>query len=192
MSSPAAVSSADISALLAGQTIGNAYPWNTGDFDLIEGHYRLVCATIERTCRVKSRIEWDHYGSGYASFIDAWFYRPEAGFAPAHPTDYENEYVGLVVLLSRASPFYAYAEGEKGWSATRGHSYMPFLDAIDRLTVPSVQALAESCSTVLASHGMRRLRAETLSHPLPPDARSATNLSDRAYTYFDALFNWDD
>jgi hypothetical protein len=192
MKPPASLTSSDIDALMAGETIGDAHPWNTGNPDLIEGHYKLVCAAVERTCRAKSRIEWNHYGSGYASFVDACFYRPEAAFAPAHPTDYENEYVGLVVLLSRLSPFYALAEGEKGWSSTRGHSYMPCLDAIDRLTVPSVKELEKSCSAILESHGLQRLHAEALSHPMPPGTRIATNLSDRAHTYFDALFHWDD
>ena len=192
MNPSAALSSSDIDALLAGKTVGDAYPWSTGDSDLIEGHYKMVCAAIERTCQVQSHIEWNHYGSGYASFVDAWFYRPEAGFAPTQSTDCENEYVGLVVLLSRSSPFFALSEGEKGWSASRGHSYLPNLEAIDRLTVPSVQALAESCTAILEAHGLRRLRADILSHPLPPGTRIATNLSDRSYSYFDAIFNWDD
>ncbi len=141
-----------------------------------------------------SRIEWDHYGSGYASFVDAWFYRPDAAFALASPTNYDNEYVGLVVLLNRFSPFYALAQGYKGWSVRPGnaYSYLPSLDSIDSLTVPAVQEIAESCSAVLASYGLRRLNAETLSRPLPPGTRIATNLSGHAYTYFDALFNWDD
>jgi hypothetical protein len=192
MNPSAAISSSDIEALLDGKTIGDAYPWNTGEPDLIEGHYKLVCAAIERSCGVRSRIEWNHYGSGYASFVDAWFYRPDAGFAPTRPTGYEQEYVGLVVLLSRLSPYFSFSEGGKGWSANRAHSYLPCLEAIDRLTVPSVRALAQNCATILVAHGLRRLHAEALGHPLPSGATVATNLSDHAHTYFDALFNWDD
>jgi hypothetical protein len=192
MTRPAVLTRSNIDALLDGATIGSAHPWSTSAPDEIERHYRRVCADIESTCRVKSRIDWDHYGSGYASFIDAWFYREDSSFPVVHRADYEHEHTGLVVLMSRSSPFYAMAEGEKGWDTTRGYSYMPALDSVDCLNTPSVEALAVDCERILSLHGMVRIHAEELRQPLPPEVRIQTNLSGSTYTYFDALFNWDD
>jgi hypothetical protein len=192
MNQTAAIAPADIDTLLADGIIGSTHPWNSGDAQAIEGHYRRVCADVERTCRVKSRTVWDHYGSGYASFVDAWFYRPEPAFAVPQATDYENEYVGLVALLSRSSPYFVLAEGSKGWSGNRGYSYMPSLDSVDRFNNPAVRALARDCTSLLETYGLRRISAAELCQPLPPGTRMSTNLTDRAYTYFDALFHWDD
>lgn len=76
-------------------------PFDPADDDSIRRFYTGLVGQIEREPRLRSRVEWNHYGSGYASFIEAWFY-PADGRASLPPFRAGDErHVGLVVLLSR-------------------------------------------------------------------------------------------
>lgn len=182
----------DIESLLDQRPISDRHPWVTGDDQAVESHFKAVFAAISRSTRCLSRIEWDHYGSGYASFIDAWFYRPDASFDARHRCGYRDEHTGLVVLLSRLSPYVVFMEGEKHWDQHRGSSYMPEFDMVDRLTTPAVVALGQDVQRTLESFGMVRASKGALEEPLPPGIKVATNLANRGYTQFDALFHWED
>jgi hypothetical protein len=170
------------------------------------GFYGRVCEEISRRTGVLERGEWNHYGCGYASYIDAWFYRTSAEFQVAPPTASEEKYRGLGVLLSRLSPYFVIMEGEKGWwttpsnshSKTRnqaaggGHSYVPQFEMVDRLSSPAVRKLAAQLEPMLTEFGLIRVGKDQLSEPLPDDIRIDTNLSDGPLRLFDALFYWYD
>ena len=181
-----------IEALVAGKPLGQPAPWSGSDTTQVEALHRRACADIERTCRVRSRITWDDYGSGYASYVDAWFYRPDADFAVRQPPGADPEYVGLAVLLCRLSPHFVLGEGRQGWSAVRSHRYMPSLAMVDVFTNDAVSALAEQVATLLGRHGLARAHAAELRTPLPCAQRVRTNLTTHGQTWFDALFHWED
>ena len=186
------LSTEEIHALISGRCIKDQYPWSEQDASSIEAFYKSACATVERTANVSSRTEWNHYGSGYASYIDAWFYRPSADFHVTQPLKYGHEYSGLVVLLSRLAPFFAFMEEEKRWSAHTATSYLPTLEAIDNLRSPAVRELATKVQITLEGLGLTRVSKTDLAVPLPPGVSAVTNLTDRGFTHFDALFYWDD
>lgn len=182
----------EIHALISGRCIGDRRPWAEQDASSVEAFYKSACATVERTANVSSRTEWNHYGSGYASYIDAWFYRPTADFHVDQPLKYGHEYKGLVVLFSRLAPFFAFMEEEKRWSAHTASSYMPALEAIDNLRSPAVRDLAAKVQVMLEGLGLTRALKADLAIPLPPGISVTTNLTDQGFTQFDALFYWDD
>jgi len=186
------LSSAQIDRLLAQQPVSALHPWVTADEGLIEGHLKAACAAVSRETRVESKIDWGHYGSGYASFVDAWFYKPTPEFNVKNPIRYGHEHVGLVVLLSRLSPFFVFMEGEKHWHAHGGSSYMPASDMLDDLKNEGVVRLAQQIQPILERHALVRAYRTDLSDPLPTGIKVPTNLADRGYTQFDALFYWED
>lgn len=190
MSSP--LSEEEIDQLLSQRCISAAHPWGTDDERKIDSFYRSVCEEISRSTRTLSKIEWNHYGSGYASFIDAWFYRPKPEFALKALAGDKEAYAGVVVLLSRLSPFFVLMEGEKRWNDRSASSYMPSLELVDEFTRPAVKLLAEQLRESLEQQGLRRLQRRDLSSPLRADATVPTILSEAPYTVFDALFHWED
>lgn len=185
---------AQIDRLLSGQSISDRMPWSSGDAQQVDDFYRAVCADIMRETGTQSRIERGHYGSGYASYIDAWFYRPDPSFKPKHPLGYEQEYAGLILLLSRLSPCAVMMEGSKGWSVSNrtAASYMPAATMVDELENTVIIALAARVQALLESHGIRRLSHADLAAPLAPALSVPTILTDPPYTEFDALFHWED
>ena len=186
------LSSAQIDRLLAQQPISELHPWVTADEDVVEGHLKSACAAVARGTRAESKIDWGHYGSGYASFVDAWFYEPTAEFNANNPIRYGSEYVGLVVLLSRLSPYFVFMEGEKHWHAHGGSSYLPAFDMLDDLKNKGVLRLAQQIQPILEHHGLVRAYRPELADALPTCIKVPTNLADREYTQFDALFYWED
>ena len=89
-----------ISFLLTGtgKPILDRPPWNGTEKEIIAFYRNLVGSIIERT-GFKAQVEWDAYGSGYASFIDAWFYVEEERFSKRAPKG--SSYCGVAVPVSR-------------------------------------------------------------------------------------------
>lgn len=183
----------EISALLSERSISQAYPWVTNDFREIEKFYKSLIAQAMRKTQVKSLVEWQNYGSGYASFVDAWFYRESPDFSARFRPDRGEAYTGLVVVLSRLSPYFVLMEGEKSWNADGGgSSYLPHLDSVDEFRSQAVINLADDVQAILEEHGLIRLNHAMLDKPLDPDIDVPTVLTNRPFTLFDALFHWED
>lgn len=181
-----------IKLLLSQRTISDRHPWVTCDERAIDDYLKCVCEAVTRTTGTESRIEWEHYGSGYSSFVDAWFYKAIPEFNVKRPTRYGEERAGLVVLLSRLSPYFALMEGEKHWHPHGGASYLPEFDMLDKLENAGVQRLADEVQPVLESYGLIRATRLELSDSLPAGTVVPTILSDGRLTQFDAIFYWED
>lgn len=192
MNTSSLFSAEELARLMAHESISSMHPWGTGDESKIDNYLKVVCEEICLATNTLSRIEWGHYGSGYASFVDAWFYRPTSAFDVPSPLHHGEEYVGLVILLSRLSPHCVFMEGEKCWHATGGSSYLPSFEHIDSLFSPGVLGLVTPVQEILESHGFRRLFKSELAGPLHSDLQVPTILGDPPYIEFDALFHWED
>ncbi|KQZ26957.1 hypothetical protein [Duganella sp. Root1480D1] len=187
------ISDDEISALLSERSISQEYPWVTNDFQEIEKFFKFLFAETRRKTQVKSLVEWQNYGSGYASFVDAWFYRESPDFSASFEPDRGESYTGLVVVLSRLSPYFVLMEGEKSWNAEGGgSSYLPNLGSVDKFRSQAVLDLASEVQAILEIHGLIRLSHEMLDKPIDPEFDVPTVLSDRPFTLFDALFHWED
>lgn len=181
-----------IDALLSQRSISDLYPWNTDDEKVIDGFYKGVCAAVSRVTGALSRIEWDHCGSGYESYIDAWFYKVSPEFNVDKPVHHGSEHKGLVLLLSCLSPYFVFMEGEKTWHAHGGSSYLPEFGMVDHLPSQGVAALADQVQPVLESYGLIRVSREDLMESLPSTLHVPTILIDGGFSQFDALFYWED
>ncbi|RJL22896.1 hypothetical protein [Pectobacterium polaris] len=185
----------EISCLLqlAAQCISDEYPWVSNDEETIDKHFKEICAQVMCLTDTQSRIEWEHYGSGYASFVDAWFYKNTPDFNVQRPFRYGEEHTGLTVLLSRLSPYFVLMESEKRWDVHGGGSgALPELEQIDRLETPAVIALSEQVQSELEKRGLIRVYKDQLTSPLPTGTHVPTLLTEHDFTQFDALFHWED
>lgn len=178
--------------MLAHECISSKHPWSTNDEAKVDSHLKTICEEVQAETGALSRIEWDHYGSGYASFVDAWFYKPTSEFAAKDPVRHGEEHVGLVVLLSRLTAAFVFLEGEKHWHSKGGSSYLPCFQGVDSLSSPGVIDLSAQAQSVLERHGLRRLSKLDLARPLPLDTPVPTILGDAPFFEFDALFHWED
>lgn len=180
-----------IRELIDGRPIVADFAYGKSDAAAVNALHRNACREVEKQTLMSSRIEWDRYGSGHASFTDAWFYREEPGWAG--PVMDAPSWCGLGVLLSRLSPYFVFMEGFKSWSDGGEASYHPEFGAVDLITTPVVADAAPSIQRVLEQQGLIRLHASDLDIDLDPQIHVPTVLSRPGrQVEFDALFYWED
>lgn len=177
-----------ITTLVKQQPITDEWPWSTQDEATINHYYTDVIADVRQNVQLLDKTDFEHYDSGYASFIDCWLYREDEEFRFASG----NSYWGLVVLFSRLSNYYVVGEGQLSWRTTDASSYLPSFVMVDKISHRAVQSIIDDVCEVLDAHGLVRLRAEELSEPLPDEIRVRTILSRHPRRHFDALFYWFD
>ena len=184
---------AEVARLVQGQPVREPLPFDPANDDgSIRRFYEDLVQRIERAQGLRARVEWGHYGCGYASFIEAWFY-PADGSARVPPHQAGDErHAGLVVLLSRLSRFFVLGQDEKSWSANAGSGSLPDFSTVDDLTHPAVWPHVAPVTGLLTAAGLQRLSRADLAALLPPDVRVPTILSNEPFRQFDALFHWED
>lgn len=181
-----------LNKLLHGQSISDQLPWASNDEEEIVRFYRSICDDLCREFFLSSEIEWEDYGSGYASYIDAWFYRDNDRFNVSSNPECRG-FTGLFVLFSRLSPYFVVGEGAKSWNVEGGgRSYLPSFELVDDFTHQPVADLFRELEPRLTQRGLVRLCKDDLGELLPENSRVPTILCDPPYRAFDALFHWAD
>jgi hypothetical protein len=66
----------EIAQLIRGQELVRFPPVRTPT-PLLESFYADLVKEFTNSTGCAEKTEWNHYGSGYASFVDAWFYFPD-------------------------------------------------------------------------------------------------------------------
>lgn len=178
----------EIASLIRKGSIVDREPWNAEGAH--EAFYRRILAEIEEKSGVCIKAEFNAYGSGYASFVDAFCY-PGDDASRINHQEPGVEYAGIAILLSRLGNFYTLGKVQKSWSDTGGSSYLPDSRMSDDFTEPFFQAPLKGIREVLARHGMREIRVGELQTPIDVPY-IPTILDDGSYKEFDALYFWHD
>ena len=186
-------SETEVARLIQGQPVGEPLPFDPADEGSIRRFYEGLAQRIEREQGLCARVEWNHYGSGYASFIEGWFY-PVDGRARLRPFQAGDErHMGLVVLWSRLSRFFVLGQDEKSWSADgSGSGCLPNFSTVDDLTHPELLPHVAPVTALLTAAGLQRLSRRELAALLPETCLVSTILTDQPFRHFDALFHWED
>jgi len=158
----------------------------------LSNRYRTSAELVQITLGLERKDEWDNYGSGCATFLDSWFYKPEPVFAINEPDNVGDSYEGVFVLFCLLTPLYVLGSGIKSWSESGGSSYLPNLEMVDHFSSPDIAELAGEIASILKTQGLVRAYRDELSLPLPSDIEIDTNLSGKSLTTFDGFFNWMD
>ena len=182
-------SALEIGRLIQGRPIREPLPFDPANDEAVRRFYGGLVARIEREQDLRSRVEWNHYGSGYASFIEAWFYPADDR---ARLPGREEGHAGLVVLFSRLSRCFVLGQDEKRWSPDGGSAGLPNFSTVDDITHPALLPFAGPVTALLTAAGLERLRRQDLAVPLPDTIQVPTILTDPPFRQFDALFHWED
>ena len=174
--------------------VWHEYPFDKGKDSTIETFYRDICEGIKHSTKTLYQLEVNDYGSGYASYYDAWFYQESTDFAGSIIKG-SASYEGLTVLFHRMLPYYVFMQGSKSWStnqSTSCASYLPSRKMLDEFTCDAVKELAEKVEMILAYKGLIRLNRLALTTPLKIAERIPSVLIDDYVSYYDGLFYWED
>lgn len=175
-------------------TIWHDFPFDADKKSTVVTFYQGLYKQVKRRTKALCYVEPDSYGSGYASFYDAWFYKKTPDFDNKFAADIES-YEGLVVLVHKHLPYYVFMQGTKSWKAAdpaSRSSYLPSRKLVDNLTNSAVIELASEVEKILSAKGLVRLKQKTLDTRLDIQIDIPTELMDGYLSYFDGLFYWED
>lgn len=65
----------ELRGFIRGEILGDVFPYHTNDHQEVEKHLERLFYRIKRIHGVECEADFDHYGSGYASFVE--FFLPQ-------------------------------------------------------------------------------------------------------------------
>lgn len=168
--------------------VGDTFPYLGGSEEDIENHLKAVVATLRRSHLLDVEADFNHYSSGYASYVDVFCAKSNRQSTVCRgDTDWID---GIAVYLARLAPIAAYGTqqrtrhargGSQGFLRSRGVGQIPNGDWSNEL---------HEIITSLKSFGFLLPNLEELCEPLPFKAKIPTIFDNECV--FDAIFYWED
>lgn len=196
-------------AMIDGKTTGTSFPYHTGSEEEIEKHIKTLLHHLKQSERIDCDGEFDHYGSGYASYVELFCYKRNGGSVIRHSYIAKDsvtalEIEGVVVYASRLAPVAVIGKDQRLKSIRDGrgekeefYSGRSFLSPKDVGTQPSgFREEVLEIRNQLTAAGYTVLEKDDVIQPLPFEAKIPTILcipkNGGVYKVFDAIFYWSD
>lgn len=191
----------ELQKLIAGEIIGDIYPYDTNDETEIEAHIKRLFHRINRIPNVVCDAEWYHFGSGYASFIEFFCYQQKDRIVVEEKYGMrEIETKGIIIDISRLAPVAIMGEDDRymklhietNKEVSGGHGSI--IDHPNSLHVGErLQTIRKELEKALKEFNYELLKAEEIEQPLSFQTTIPTIYrSARQYLVMDAIFYWED
>jgi hypothetical protein len=182
------LSESQLRTLIAGKSVGDRWPYFGGTDADIENHLHRVVDALRSTGLLEIDADFDHYGSGYASYVHVSCEKRGGGSRARR--DNADRIEGLAIYLSRLTPLAVYGSEERYISAAGGSR--GFIDVPTLYSVPSGDWQVEIAAIrrTLESLGFTFPPRDQLAEPLPFEADIPTILDD--VHVYGAIFYWED
>lgn len=187
--------------LIEGKIIGQQFPYDTYSEEEIEPHIRRLFYRINRIPNLVCEAEWNHFGSGYASFVEFFCYRKE------DVTLFEEKgnrrtliTKGIIIDVCRLAPVAIMGEDDRYKTICTetnelvGGAYGSLLGDPRQLTVgEQLQTVEKALSQALIEFDYNLLEEQHILHPLPFQTNIPTIYRrPKDYLVMDAIFYWID
>lgn len=93
------------------------YPYSTQDPDTIEHFLQQVVESLKNSDQMEVEAEFDHYGSGYASYVEVFCDRRQPSSSASNS---DSATPGITLYLSRLLPIVVYGATEKAANSYSG------------------------------------------------------------------------
>lgn len=194
-------SNEQLQALIKGEIVGDTYPYNTNNEQEIEAHIRQLFYKINRIPNLVCEAEWNHFGSGYASFVEFFCYRQEDVTVVEEKYGFkEVKTNGIILDICRLAPVAIMGEDDRykkiriETNEVVSGAYGTLLDGANRLVVnENFQSMAEQLKKSLKEFGYVLLEAEKINQSLSFQTNIPTIYrKPNQYKVMDAIFYWED
>lgn len=194
-------SNEQLQGLIEGKIVGNKFPYDTNNEQEIEAHIRRLFHRIKRIPNLVCEAEWNHFGSGYASFVEFFCYREEDIIVVEEKYGFrEIKTDGIIIDICRLAPVAIIGEDER-YKTIRtqtdevvGGAHGSLLGRPKILDLSEkFQAIAEELKQALKEFDYELLEAEKMNQPLSFQTKIPTIYREpRDYLVVDAIFYWED
>lgn len=187
--------------LIQGEIVGNEFPYEPNNEQEIEAHIRRLFHRINRIPNVICEAEWNHFGSGYASFVEFFCYRKEdVVIVEEKHGCWEIKTEGIIIDICRLAPVAIMREDDR-YQTIRietnevvGGASGSLLDGPNQLFVSEkFQVIARKLKQALKEFDYELLEAEEMNQPLSLKTKISTIYRvSREYLVMDTIFYWED
>lgn len=193
-------SNKELQDLIARKAVGNRFPYDTENQQEIDAHIRRFFYRLNRIPNLICEAEWNHFGSGYASFVEIFCYIKEGLIVEEKYGMREENIEGIIIDICRLAPVAIMGMDERFHKIrietnekVSGASGC-LLDGPHRLYVnEKYQEVADKIGFALQEFDIELLSAATLNELLPFRAKIDTiHRNPNDYLIMDAIFYWED
>lgn len=193
--------------MIAKEPVGDSYPYYTKDENQIEKYIKDLFYKFNRSKSIQCEAMFDHYGSGYASYVDFFFYKRDGSSVLSKKyiekdslTSFEID--GLVLYISRLAPVAIFgkdirskailetSKGKKEYFS--GFSMLSQSQEVIKEVPGKWKDNFREIKLKLDEAGYMILDKTYLEQPLPFKAKIETFTHSNQYKLFDAIFYWMD
>lgn len=179
------------------ETISAQYPYSEQDDDVLLDYIKPLLADMTRA-NIRYTMEVNHFGSGYASYIQLMCYTDDFVTVTEENGEREEDRRGLFVLISRLAPVVAIVNdawqwrrfNEKGEDNGGGGTMVDFPELV---IDDKYKQLANDLTRLFMKYHFTILQLQDVDKPLPFDEKIRTLSRPRGqYLVWDAVFYWED
>ncbi|GAF14189.1 hypothetical protein JCM19045_3490 [Bacillus sp. JCM 19045] len=191
----------ELRGFIRGEILGDVFPYHTNDHQEVEKHLERLFYRIKRIHGVECEADFDHYGSGYASFVEFFCHRKtDTKVLWTNNGIQEKETIGIIVNISRLAPVAIMGEDtrsqrvrvETGEWLSGGNGLL-IGDPRALQVSEDLKELARAIKLALHEYDIELLTKDQLDSPLPFKAEIPTILQEPSnYLVMDAIFYWED
>ena len=195
-------SNEQLQELIEGEIVGNKFPYDDKNNEQeIEAHIRRLFHRINRIPNLVCEAEWNHFGSGYASFIEFFCYQKEDVIVVEEKHGIrEIKTEGIIIDICRLAPVVIMGEDDRYQTVRIETNEVvsgasgSILDGPQRLFVSEeFQGIARKLKQALKEYDYELLNAEMLHQPLSFQTKIPTIYNEPGkYLVIDAIFYWED
>lgn len=194
-------SNEQLQTVIDGGTVGDQFPYDTNNEQEIEAHIRRLYHRLNRIPNLTIEAEWNHFGSGYASFVEFFCYlKDHLLVAKEKNGERELEIDGIIIDICRLAPVVIMGEGKRykiiefATNEEVGGAYGSLLDDPSRLKIDvKFKAIERQMKQALEEFNYENLEEDIVKQPLSFKTKIPTLYREpQAYKVMDALFYWED
>lgn len=192
-----------LKSFIKGEIIGESYPYDIKDKKEVEAYIKQLYYRMKQIPNMLCEAEFDHFGSGYASFVEFFCYRREDVQIVKDKEKYgilEYEIKGILINVSRLARVFIYGEDERvrtirvetNEDIAGGYSPLPGQTNIFHIDEKFTEMMDELLQ-VLKEFKYEPLAKTYANQVLPFEADIPTIYREsHEYRVLDALFYWQD
>lgn len=187
--------------LIQGKVVGEIFPYDTHNEREIEAHIRRLFYRINRIPNLVCEADWDHFGSGYASFVEFFCYqKKDAVVVKEKYGRREVQTEGIIIDICRLAPVAIIGTDERydtinmETNEVVGGAHSSLLGGYQLLELDEkFQEMAEKIKKALQEFDYTVLNPEEVNEPLPFKTKIPTIYRNPGeYLILDAIFYWED
>ena len=185
--------------MVRAEVTGDFPPFTLGSITKVENYIRKLVARLATSPTLVVEADFNSYGSGFASYVEVRISKRDGSdrITRAQGQRITHDYKGLVLYISRLTPYWFYGGSEWAKTYEEGRctgSGFTFLTpespaSIDQTLWQHDRQLVEA---LVQEFRYSLLTPTELRQPAPADLAIATILADKPYSVFDCFFYWED